>query len=666
MTQKLLFLLLSLGTLTAISQNPATVISLSAKTIDLPCGTACTPIRATVPHIKQSGDFTVQAIPYRPFSYSGGTELVSLYADDLYSSTINLPFPVCFYGATYSSLAVGSNGMVTFDVTNAGKRNNFRQTTSFSNLTPVLIPYAGGNPNSLTSTYYPKASIMGVYHDIFPFNNGSRRIEWRIEGTAPQRRFLTSYRAVPMYSCTGLSATHQIVVYESTGVIEVYVQDKPVCTAWNEGLAILGIQNFERNKATFPAGKNTGRWGKMGLNEAYRFTPSAGTALFKKAELLSNGVVVAVADTLTDGDGNLQVNFPNICPAADSTQYILRVAYASCTNPAEQAIFSDTLYVKKEKLQVRLQTQDPTCLSGGSIHVQASGTTQPLSYRLNGGPAQASNVFTGLSEGSYTITVSGDGTCTETATATLTLQDDLLLVAQPLAVVCAGDSFTPQILSNASSFSWSPSTGISNPAEEHPQITAHQNIGYTLTVSKGTCRQQSTLEVRVKPLPVVNAGPDVSVLEGDQVQLRGAVSAGTFAWSPAAGLSTTTLLSPVVTPSNTITYRLTATNEGCAASDDMTLTVIPFCVKPMEAFTPNGDGINDRWLISTGNCLKKASVTVFNRYGSKVYQSDDYRNEWNGTYRGQPLADGTYYFVITYQLINGKQTIAKGNVTILR
>jgi gliding motility-associated-like protein len=87
----------------------------------------------------------------------------------------------------------------------------------------------------------------------------------------------------------------------------------------------------------------------------------------------------------------------------------------------------------------------------------------------------------------------------------------------------------------------------------------------------------------------------------------------------------------------------------------------------MEAFTPNGDGINDLWLITNGqNCLITAHAQVFNRYGSRVFESEDYKNTWNGTYNGKPLPDGTYYYVISFKLLNGTMVFLKGNVTILR
>ena len=144
-------------------------------------------------------------------------------------------------------------------------------------------------------------------------------------------------------------------------------------------------------------------------------------------------------------------------------------------------------------------------------------------------------------------------------------------------------------------------------------------------------------------------------------------SAGSYLWTPSTGLSSATVLNPVASPAATTTYSLrVTTTQGCIANDDVTITVVPYCIKPMNGFTPNGDGINDLWLITNGNCLSSAKVQVFNRYGAKVFEDKDYKNNWNGTYNGKPLPDGTYYYVISFQLINRRTETKTGNVTILR
>ena len=145
-----------------------------------------------------------------------------------------------------------------------------------------------------------------------------------------------------------------------------------------------------------------------------------------------------------------------------------------------------------------------------------------------------------------------------------------------------------------------------------------------------------------------------------------AATGSTLLWSPSTGLSASNILRPFASPLQTTTYTLTAsTAQGCASSDDVLVTVLA-CGEPMNAFSPNGDGINDRWLITNNNCFKSARVDIFNRYGARVFEDASYSNNWDGTYKGKALADGTYYYIVTYELVNGKKVYRKGNVTILR
>ncbi len=86
------------------------------------------------------------------------------------------------------------------------------------------------------------------------------------------------------------------------------------------------------------------------------------------------------------------------------------------------------------------------------------------------------------------------------------------------------------------------------------------------------------------------------------------------------------------------------------------------------AFTPNGDGINDLWIIpiANTNCFKQVDVYVYNRYGSLVYKQLNYQSNWNGTYRSKPVPDATYYYVVKAISINGDEQVLRGNLTILR
>lgn len=654
------------------SQNPATTFTIPNRNIILPCGSNCTSISAQIPHIKQTDDYVITRPAYVPFAYMTptGNELTSIYTDDKFSSLINLPFPVCFYGTTYNSAVIGSNSIITFDASTAGQANAWPLTSSGGSGTPVPIPYAGGTQNSASATYYPKASIMGPYHDIYPTltANGQRKIEWRIEGVAPKRRFIASYNIVPMFSCTSVNATHQMVVYESTGIVEVYVKDKPICNTWNTGLAILGIQNFERNKAVAAEGKNCTVWGGANIDSCYRFTPNGGVSRFKGAQLLVNGNVIAnIADTSTAAPGMLNLNFPNICPTADSTAYVIRATFGWCNDPQQDVVFTDTVFVKKNSPTLNVVTADANCQGNGTVTMNVTGAAAAVQYSLNGGTNyQASNVFNNVAPGTYNGQIKV-GDCIVSRQVVVGLVNNLSINAGADTTICRGVSFTRNVTGSATSFSWSPTAGVSNPAIRNPSLSPQQTTTYVVTGTLGNCTATDNVTVNVVAGAAANAGPDAIIIAGDVYLMRGTGSQGSYLWTPPTALSSTTILAPNASPQQTITYTLTVTSpQGCTATDQVVITVVPYCIKPMDAFTPNGDGVNDLWLITNGNCLQKATAQVFNRYGAKVFESNDYKNTWDGTYKGKGLPDGTYYYVISYKLINGRTEFLKGNVTILR
>lgn len=645
----------------ANAQNPATVFTIANRTITLPCGTTCTSISAQVPHIKQTNSYVITNPAYVPFAYTtpGGTVVSAIYIDDTWSPIINPGFNFCYYGSTYSSLLMGSNSAITFDIQRAGQGSGYVITTG----TPI--------PN----TAYAPSMIFGPYHDINPnLSSTNKKIEWRVEGTAPQRRFIASYNDMPYFgsSCTTPRATHQMVLYEGTGVVEVYIKDKPSCTAWNNGLTILGMQDQTRTQAIAAAGKNATVWGSAGMDSCFRFIPSAGISRLKSAQLVVNGTVVANADTSTLAAGVLNLNFPNVCPTADSTAYVLRVTYNDCIgDPPQDIVFTDTVFVKKNAAPALTAAKtDASCSTGGSITVTGSGGTTPYEYSINNGTTwQSSNIFTGLAAGTYNVRIRTVGsTCISSAqVVNVVFNNNLTVGTINGGSICRGASFTPQVTGNATSYSWTPTTGVSNPNIANPTLTPDVTTTYTVTATLGTCTTQRTVTVTVFPGATANAGQDAILIAGDTYQMQASASAGTYLWTPSTGLSSATVLNPLATPAVTTTYTLRATTpQGCFATDDVTLTVIPYCIKVMEAFTPNGDGINERWLITNGNCLLYAKAQVFNRYGSKVFESNDYKNTWDGTYEGKPLPDGTYYYVISFQLLNGKVVLLKGNLTILR
>jgi gliding motility-associated-like protein len=178
----------------------------------------------------------------------------------------------------------------------------------------------------------------------------------------------------------------------------------------------------------------------------------------------------------------------------------------------------------------------------------------------------------------------------------------------------------------------------------------------TTTVCGPVTVVSNKVRAALNPPLDVEAGPDKEIMVGEQVTLEGTAN-GTYpvTWTPALGLTFANgdMLHPTVSPLVTLTYTLSAGVGTCADQSTVTVTVRPRLRIP-NAISPNGDGENDTWQIDYLGDYAANHVLVFNRWGSKVFETSGYgrSNEWNGTISGQPAPVGTYYYVIT--LGNGR------------
>ncbi len=187
-------------------------------------------------------------------------------------------------------------------------------------------------------------------------------------------------------------------------------------------------------------------------------------------------------------------------------------------------------------------------------------------------------------------------------------------------------------------------------------------LRYIYNASNG-CIVKKEQSIIVHPIPVVNAGPDKYVLEGEAVRLSGS-GTGIFSsfWNPLTYGADSLPLSPLAAPLDDTYYTLTAISEkGCASSDEVRVKVLKVPVVP-NAFSPNGDGLHDTWIIRYLDAYPTATLEVYNRYGQTVYKPGMYK-PWDGYINGKPAPVGTYYYII--QPNAGRRPIT-GFVDLLR
>lgn len=157
-----------------------------------------------------------------------------------------------------------------------------------------------------------------------------------------------------------------------------------------------------------------------------------------------------------------------------------------------------------------------------------------------------------------------------------------------------------------------------------------------------------------------SAGLDVEIGEGATTQLE-AIGGTNWDWSPTDGLTGNTVQDPFASPSETTTYTVSTVLNGCTYTDDVLVEVVRL-IQPANTFTPNADGINDGWQIAGITDYPNAEVSIYDRWGQRVYKSNGYKEDWDG--EGLPV--GTYYYVIDLRQLQGQSPPYTGYVAIVR
>ncbi|HRG90195.1 MAG TPA: hypothetical protein PLW44_14310, partial [Chitinophagales bacterium] len=307
-TKGLGFVTLLLTIIQATQAQPGCPSVNAGTDVSLPCGTNCANLTANYFQAGATTSYTVGSIPYAPpFPFTGGTQLF-INDDDIWSDVITLPFTFCFYGNSFTQAVIGANGLISFDIAEALQYCEWSYTASI----PTPGPPSAGIYNN---------SINGAYHDIDPsvfsfscFCNPAD-INYAVVGTAPCRTFVVNFRNVPHFDCNSLQTTQQIVLYETTNVVEVYIQNKPTCNTWNDGNAVIGLQNSDGTQGITPPNRNTGPW--TASNEAWRFTP--------------NGASIVTVDWFQGATQIGTGGSVSVCPTSGSNTYTARATYLPCS-----------------------------------------------------------------------------------------------------------------------------------------------------------------------------------------------------------------------------------------------------------------------------------------------------------------------------------------------
>jgi len=270
------------------------------------------------------------------------------------------------------------------------------------------------------------------------------------------------------------------------------------------------------------------------------------------------------------------------------------------------------------------------------------------------------------------IVYTGEGAlCDNAVEHVLTVRGNPLASFDAVGPMCQ-DAGPVQLISHHDGFTGTgvfSGTGVSANGVFDPAVAGAGKftITYTFTADNLCPVVAPPHDIVVNPLPIVNAGKYMQLLEGEPALLPAKVSGGgsgfTYVWEPAIGLDNANALNPLCSVAENRWYKLTVTTAaGCTAHDEIYVKVLK---KPIvvNAFTPNGDGVNDTWKIEYLDTYPGSTVDIYNRQGERVYSSVGYASAWDGRFKGNVLPTGTYYYIINPK--NGRKVIS-GNVTIIK
>jgi gliding motility-associated-like protein len=286
-----------------------------------------------------------------------------------------------------------------------------------------------------------------------------------------------------------------------------------------------------------------------------------------------------------------------------------------------------------------------------------------------------------LLAGTYYVLATDTNGCTARDTVILLPVLELLANAGPEdTLVCFGDSLTLTGISSGAinpSISWDllgtslSSNSTLNYTFEDSTTTIYD---FVFVVSEQICTVQDSIKIIVAPLPIVDAGNDADLSLGTLFDLGGTPTGpinSSYIWTPITNFifeSDSTNENPEIEFNSSEIYIVYVTDSnGCINSDTIKVNLIPDIVAP-SAFSPNGDGINDIWIIEIPEQFTNVTVRVYNRWGSIVYDRAQVGGDnWSGNGNNNKLLPvGTYYYVIEYIDFDGKKNNVNGPITIIR
>jgi gliding motility-associated-like protein len=445
-------------------------------------------------------------------------------------------------------------------------------------------------------------------------------------------------------------------MYETTNVVEVYLESRTAGCSWNDGNAVLGIQNQDASVGFVAPGRNTGDW--AATEEAWRFTPN-GESNVEFAWLNEADEVIGTDPEIT------------VCPENPVTTYTARSIYTNCNGDVITETDNVTVTIA-ESFSVELGGDQEFC------DLPSYDITADI---IDGDPAEASFFWnTGETTQTITVTATGDYSV-EVSIGSCVIFESVNILFGVSPIIELGEDITMEvcddveIVLDASPLNMDPGNATYewSTGEITQTITVTESGNYSVMVSAGDCFTEDDINITITPRSdlEVYVGEDFKSCP-NEIHIITAVTNEmdvTFQWylneEILTGATGSTLEIPFSeeAPIEEGEYRVVIASGDCVGEDSVYVSLyeVENCIIT-QGISPNGDGYNDELdleFLSDRTGISK--IQIFNRLGVLVYEKSNYVNEWRGqSDDGNELPTGTYFYVID---LLGNDPVYEGQAT---
>ncbi len=342
-----------------------------------------------------------------------------------------------------------------------------------------------------------------------------------------------------------------------------------------------------------------------------------------------------------------------------------------------------TFTVTVNPLPIITVSPDPAYVcAGGTTQLIANGAAT-YNWRPNLGlscdncPAPVTAITSNII---YTVTGTSQFGCKDSIPVPVRFYDRNVTFTRGDTTICYGDKAQIKAYGGIQ-YQWTPAGSLDNPTIFNPIASPTVTTIYTVYVKENPCFDTTlNVTVTVIPIPALQLPASLEIIAGTSVQLyanpTNGVTLTSWAWTPAdTTLTCTTCPRPIATPNVTTTYSVNAsTIEGCTGSGAITIKVL--CDQATQVFipntfTPNGDGLNDRFYLSGRGLTVIKHMAIYNRWGELVYEGNNIQPNnpgqgWDGTFRGEIVAPDVFMYVVEVECTAGELFKLKGDISIVR